>query len=218
LGGTILVLQFLLGLAGLGGHADLGGDVGHDFGGGDLHDGGDLHSADGHGEAAHDSHADGHADHHDTNFLFRILSFRAIVAALAFFGFAGLAGDAAEIPLPVTLLIAVAAGFAAMYGVYWMMRAMQSLQAEGTARIERAVGKIGTVYLRIPANESESGKVQLNLQNRTMEYLAMTSGPEIPSGAKVEVVGVISPTTLAVVPVTGVEATPQIPTHSSANE
>jgi membrane protein implicated in regulation of membrane protease activity len=218
LGGTILVLQFLLGLAGLGGHADLGGDVGHDFGSGDLHDGGDLHSADGHGEAAHDSHADDHADHHDTNFLFRILSFRAIVAALAFFGFAGLAGDAAEIPLPVTLLIAVAAGFAAMYGVYWMMRAMQSLQAEGTARIERAVGKIGTVYLRIPANESESGKVQLNLQNRTMEYLAMTSGPEIPSGAKVEVVGVISPTTLAVVPVTGVEATPQIPTHSSANE
>jgi hypothetical protein len=208
LGGTILVLQFLLGLAGLGGHADLGGDVGHDFGGGDFHDGGgDLHSADGHAEAAHDSHADDHTDHHETNWLFRMLSFRAIVAALAIFGLAGLAGDAAQIPLPVTLLIAVTAGVAAMYGVYWMMRAMQSLQAEGTAKIERAVGKIGTVYLRIPANEAESGKVQLNLQNRTMEYLAMTSGPEIPSGAKVEVVGVISPTTLAVVPVTGVEAT-----------
>jgi hypothetical protein len=206
LGGTILVLQFLLGLAGLGGHADLGGDMGHDFGGGDFHDGGsDFHTADGHAEAAHDSHADDHADHHDANWLFRVLSLRAIVAAMAFFGLAGLAGDAAQIPLPITLLIAVAAGFAAMYGVYWMMRAMQSLQAEGTARIERAVGKIGTVYLRIPANESESGKIQLNLQNRTMEYLAMTSGPEIPSGAKVEVVGVISPTTLAVVPVTGVE-------------
>jgi hypothetical protein len=211
LGGTILLLQFLLGLMGLGGHADVGGDVGHDFGGG-FHDGGDfhagggdLHSGDVHTEALHDSHAGDQSDHHEANSLFHVLSFRAIVAALAFFGLAGRAADAADIPLPMTLLIAVAAGMAALYGVYWMMRCMQSLQAEGTARIERAVGKIGTVYLRIPANESESGKIQLDLQNRTMEYLAMTSGPELPTGTKVEVVGVISPTTVAVVPVTGTE-------------
>jgi membrane protein implicated in regulation of membrane protease activity len=127
-----------------------------------------------------------------------MLSFRAVVAALAFFGLAGLAGDSAKLPTPATLLIAVGAGLAAMYGVYWVMRGLQSVQAEGTARIERAVGKIGTVYLRIPAEESESGKIQIDLQNRTMEYLAMTSGPEIPTGAEVEVVGVISPTTVSV--------------------
>jgi membrane protein implicated in regulation of membrane protease activity len=136
-----------------------------------------------------------------------MLSFRAIVAALAFFGLAGLAGNAADIPLPFTLLIAIAAGMAALYGVYSMMRGMQMLQTDGTIRIERAVGKIGTVYLRIPANESESGKIQINLQNRTMEYLAMTSGPELPTGTKVEVIGVISPSTVAVVPVTGPEST-----------
>jgi membrane protein implicated in regulation of membrane protease activity len=200
LGGTILVLQFLLSLVGLSGHADFSGDVAHDFGG-DFHDGG----GDVHAEATHDSHSSDDSDHHDANWLFRVLSFRAVVAALAFFGLAGLAADSADVPLPVTLLIAIAAGMAAMYGVYWMMRGMQSLQAEGTARIERAIGKIGTVYLRIPANESESGKIQINLQNRTMEYLAMTSGPELPTGTKVEVVGVISPTTVAVLPVTGPE-------------
>jgi membrane protein implicated in regulation of membrane protease activity len=206
IGCTILIVQFLLGLLGLGGHSDFGGDVGHDFGG-DFHDaGGDLHGGDVHAEAAHDSHASDQADHHDANWLFRMISFRAIVAALAFFGLAGLAGDAAEFPLPLTLLIAMATGLAAMYGVYCMMQAMQKLQAEGTVRIDRAIGKIGTVYLRIPANESESGKIQINLQNRTMEYLAMTSGPELPTGTKVEVVGVISPTTLAVVAVTGPES------------
>jgi membrane protein implicated in regulation of membrane protease activity len=209
LGGTILLLQFLLGLVGLGGHADVGGDVGHDFGGG-FHDGsGDFHSGDVHTEALHDSHSTDSSDHYDTNWLFRMLSFRAVVAALAFFGLAGLAAESAEIALPITVLIAVAAGIAAMYGVYWMMRGMQSLQADGTVRIERAIGKVGTVYLRIPASESESGKIQINLQNRTMEYLAMTSGPEIPTGTEVEIVGVISPTTVAVLPVTGPENNPQ---------
>jgi hypothetical protein len=196
-GGTILVVQFVLSLIGLGGHSDFGGDVAHDFGG-------DFHAGDVHADASHDSHADA-ADHHDTNWLFRMLSFRAIVAALAFFGLAGLASDSAQIPLPLTLLIALAAGFAAMYAVYWVMRGIQSLQAEGTVRIDRALGRVGTVYLHIPANETECGKIQINLQNRTMEYLAMTSGPEIPTGTVVEVVGVISPTTLAVLPVAGPE-------------
>jgi membrane protein implicated in regulation of membrane protease activity len=206
LGGTILVLQFLMSLIGLGGHSDFGGDVAHDFSGGFHDGGGDLHSGDVHAEASHNSHSSDQNDHNDSNWLFRMLSFRAIVAALAFFGLAGLAANSAEIAMPITLLIALAAGMAAMYGVYWMMRGMQSLQADGTIRLDRAIGKIGTVYLRIPANESESGKIQLNLQNRTMEYLAMTSGPELPTGTKVEVVGVISPTTVAVLPVTGPES------------
>jgi membrane protein implicated in regulation of membrane protease activity len=155
-----------------------------------------------HTDAAHDGHADGH---HDPNWFFRVLSFRAIVASLAFFGLSGLAAHAADLGRPVTLLIAFASGATAIAVVFWIMRAMQTLQAEGTIRIERAVGKIGTVYLRIPANEAESGKVQLNLQNRTVEYLAMTSGSELSTGTKVEVVGIISPTTVAVVPVTGPE-------------
>jgi membrane protein implicated in regulation of membrane protease activity len=197
-----------LSLIGLGGHSDFGGDVGHDFGG-DFHDagGGDLHSGDVHTDAAHDSHTSDQSDHHDTVWLFKILSFRAIVAASAFFGLLGLAADAAKLPMPITLAIAVAAGMAAIYAVYWMMRGLHALQTEGTARIERAVGRIGTVYLRIPANEADCGKIQIDLQNRTMEYLAMTSGSEISTGTKVEVVGVISPTTVAVLPVTGSERT-----------
>lgn len=212
LGGTIVVMQFLLSLVGLGGHSDFSGDATHDFGGG-FHDGsGDFHAGGGdvHAETSHDGHASDQSDHQDSNWFFRMLSFRAITAALAFFGLTGLAGDAAKLSLPVTLTLAVGAGAAAMYGIYWIMRGMQSLQAEGTARIERAIGKIGTVYLRIPANELDCGKILLNLQNRTMEYLAMTSGPEIATGTKVEVVGIISPSTVAVRPVTGIERTEDV--------
>ena len=75
---------------------------------------------------------------------------------------------------------------------------LYTLRADGTVRIQRAIGQHGNVYLRIPANRSGSGKIQFNLQNRTMEYLAVTAGQELPTGAKVVVVGVVNPTTLEV--------------------
>lgn len=203
IGGTILIIQFLMTLIGLGGHAfdvDMPADIGHGFGGfGDVHIG-----------AGHDAIGDVHVDHpgdiddssaaihHGSTWLFSVLSFRTVVAALAFFGLAGLAAQSANASTPNVILISVGAGAAAMFAVYWMMRGIQSLQAEGTVRLSRAVGQHGNVYLRIPATRSGSGKVQFSLQNRTMEYLAITSGPEIPTGAKVVVVGVINPTTLEV--------------------
>ena len=98
----------------------------------------------------------------------------------------------------MVFLVAVAAGVAAMFAVYWMMQCLYRLRADGTVRIQRSVGQHGNVYLRIPANRSGSGKIQFNLQNRTMEYLAVTAGPELPTGAKVVVVGVVNPTTLEV--------------------
>jgi hypothetical protein len=63
------------------------------------------------------------------------------------------------------------------------------------------VGKHGTVYVTIPADESGAGKIQLNLQNRTMEYLAMTSGHALSPGAKVVVTDVITADTVQVEPV-----------------
>ena len=205
-GGTVLVVQFVLALVGLGGHAfdvDMPQDIGHGFGG-DFHGdtGGDFHGDAGfHGDHAGDATAADHGGqtaHHGTTWLFGILSFRTIVAALAFFGLAGLAAESAEASASTTLLVAIAGGAAAMVAVYWMMRGLQELRAEGTVRIQRAVGQYGAVYLRIPANGAGNGKIQLNLQNRTMEYLAVTSGPELPTGTKVVVVGVVNPTTLEV--------------------
>jgi hypothetical protein len=181
LGGTILVLQFLLTLAGIGGHAfDLDApDISHGFGG-DFHGdvGGHLHGGTDH---------DANADHHSIQ-LFKILSFRTIVAALAFFGLCGLASQSAGFSNQVSLLTAVVCGGIAMVTVYWIMQGLQNLRDEGTARIENAVGEHGSIYLNVPGDDSGCGKVQLNLQNRTMEYLAVTSGPALPTGTKVVVV------------------------------
>jgi hypothetical protein len=215
-GGTILVLQALMTLMGLGGdalHADVGSDVGHGFG--DVHAdaGGALHgdAADhGHPGGASDTHADGDgtqngddqhgtADHGSSR-LFAMLSFRGMIAAMAFFGIGGLTAQAADLPVPTVMLIAVGCGAAAMYGVYWVMQTLASLQAEGTVRIGRAIGEPATVYLRIPAARAGAGKIQINLQNRTMEYEAVTEGEALPAGARVTVVGVVNPDTVEVRP------------------
>ncbi len=214
-GGTILVCQTILTMLGLlgdsvdtdlshdvGAGPDVGGDLAGDAGGeihGDFH--GDVQGdsppnmvAAAHG--AHDTYV-GHA--YGTVWLFKMLSFRTIVAALAFFGIAGLAGLSADLSPLVVLVLAAAAGLVAMYGVYWLMQTLYQLRAEGTVRIERAVGLLGSVYLRIPAERSGEGKVTLNLQNRTMEYAAMTAGSELRTGSRVVVTGVIGPGILDVV-------------------
>jgi hypothetical protein len=187
LGGTVLVCQFVMTLVGIGGDHDLGGD--HEFG----HDAG--HALD------HD-HTQGDAHEHGSSWFIGVLTFRTIVAALTFFGLAGMFGNASDYTPTTTLLIAVAAGTAALFLVAWMMRALVRMKSEGTIRIERAVGANGTVYLTVPANKSGIGKVTLNIQERTMEYQAVTSEQnELPTGAKVVAVAVIGPGTVEVAPV-----------------
>lgn len=189
LGGTVLACQFVMTLLGLD-HADMPDDVPHDFGHDFGHDA--VH------DTAHDGD-NGHGDHaHNSSWFFGMLTFRTVVAALTFFGLAGLAGGSAEMPAALTLVIALAAGAAAMFGVHWMMQTLYRLKSDGTVRIDRAVGRQGTVYLRIPAHQSGVGKVHVNVQNRTMEYEAMTSQAELPVGAKIVVVNVAGPDTVQV--------------------
>ena len=214
LGGTILILQFVMTLLGLGGHSfgvDMPHDVGHDLGGLDHDFAGDVHGdastevhdtagGNGHGHAAGAPHA-GPVTHEGSTWLFSVISFRTVVAAMAFFGLTGLAAQAAEASATTTLGVASLAGVGAMYAVYAMMQGMRALRAEGTVRIYRTLGQQATVYLRIPPDNSGAGKIQINLQNRTVEYLAQTPGQAIPTGATVVVTEVLGSDIVQVQPV-----------------
>ena len=180
-GGTIFLCQLTLSLLGLGGDHDFGHDAGHDFGHGD-----------------HGGHG-GHGEHADHNSPFmHMFSLRAIVAAITFFGLTGLALSKSELGPLTAVSISMAGGVAAMFGVGCMMSFLYKLHSDGTVRIEQALGKTGTVYLTIPPKMAGPGKVTLNVQDRTMEYLAVTTSGELPTGAKIVVVDIISPDTVAV--------------------
>lgn len=175
-GGTILVCQFLLTLTGLGGGADFDGDHGGDAGHfGDLDTGADAHAALDPG--------DGHA----SSAVFGVLTFRTVVAALAFFGLAGLAADAAGWTPAQSVVTAIGSGLTAMYGVHYLLRLFAHLKSDGTVRLSDALNHDGIVYLRIPEHRTGNGKIHVVLKNQTIELQAETNGPAIPSGAMVRV-------------------------------
>src|SRR3954471_898024 len=161
-GGTIMVCQFLLTLIGI--NHDVGDSVG-DMSGvhGDFHAGYDGDFA-GHGDVGNSfhggtseaaSHHDGSdADEHHGNGsrIFGMISFRTLVAATAFFGVAGRAASSAGVSQPKSLALALLAGAAAMYGMYWLMHSLWKLTSSGNERIASALGRQGAVYIPIPAH------------------------------------------------------------------
>jgi len=184
-GGTVMVCQFLMMFLGMGddGAADLSGDA--DIG---------MEGLDADPQTSWSQAADADMGHPDASRIFEILSFRSVVAAVAFFGFAGKASLASELQPTQALLIGLAAGGVAMYGIYWIMLQIYRLRTSGNENINNAMGQSARVNVAIPKQGDGAGKVQLVLQNRSVEYEAVTSEKTpFKSGDQVVVVDILGP-------------------------
>lgn len=189
-GSTLLILQFAMTLLGFS-H--------HDFDTGNI----DVSSVDVDHDVGGDTQVGDHdhtVDHGDSSVFFRMLSFRALVAAATFFGWSGLAASESGLTEMRAFSVAIGAGLLAMYLVAWMMHFLTKLHAEGNVQIAQAIGANGTVYLSIPGNREGVGKIHVNVQQRTMEYSAVTAHEKLPTGMPVVVVGVVDNETLEVRP------------------
>ncbi len=176
LGGSVFVIQFLMTVLGFGlDDVDMPLDLQVD-----TFDHGDV------------------ADHGST-WLFGVISFRTLIAAMTFFGLAGLAALELDQGPVVAILVSLIAALAALISVHFLMRALFQLKHEGNIGIEQSIGRRGTAYITIPPHKAGAGKVQLKLHNCLKEYRAMTDEPAaIPTGAPIEVIDVISPTMVEV--------------------
>lgn len=199
-GGVTLLFQFVVSLIGFGSH-ELGLD------GMDAASSTDAaHAMDaaqavdaGHAVDATQAGSAHHAMDHDSSSLFKVFTFRSMVAAIAFFGIAGKAASSAGLDPVTSLGVALLAGAGALYAVAWLFQSMQRLAEEGNMHIEYAVGLPGTVYIPIPAGKAGAGKIQLKLQNRIVELRAITSEQDkLPTGASVVVVDVVNANTVEV--------------------
>ena len=172
-GGALIVCQFLAGVFGLIGEHEVGTD--HEVQG-------ETHAGDTH-----------HIQSHASNWFLGLLTFRSICAAITFFGLGGLTAKYYHENDFSSFFIAMLSGCAALYLVAMLMKTMYQLKTDGTVRIERALGQHGRVYLTIPGQKKGSGKVTLNLQNRTVECLAITAENELTTGSIVKVVALLGP-------------------------
>jgi hypothetical protein len=147
------------------------------------------------------------ADHHGmSSWFFGVLSFRSLIAFVAFFGLGGRMALSFDLGGFFAFVWAMGLGVIAMVAVAVLMRVLHDLRSDGNVHIENALGATGTVYLTVPGHRTGAGKVEVSVQGRSMTYPAITSADELRTGSRVKVVGISDPNTLEISPDEGTAA------------
>jgi hypothetical protein len=208
IGGTVLLFQFVLMLLGLGHDGgDLSGAPSADVGGVDLGGGdfghvdvgdGDVNGMPGDHTPWHQA-ADADLGHPGAPWFYEVISLRTLSAAVTFFGLTGKTTLAYGYSPQGAFVLASLAGLAAMYVVYWLFKQVYKLQHTGSENIRNSIGLPATVYVPIPGGRAGAGKVTFRMQNRIVEYQAVTEDQErLKTGEKVVVVAIVNSDTVRV--------------------
>jgi hypothetical protein len=123
---------------------------------------------------------------------FQFLSIKNLIGFFSIMGWTGIAMINGGKPIGITILISTLAGLMMMVIMATMVYYLGKLTEQNVLNLNNAKGKVGTVYLRIPARRKGMGQVQINVQGfQTLS--AVTDEPEeIKTGAVVEVVDSIN--------------------------
>ena len=129
---------------------------------------------------------------------------RGIVSMFCIMGWSGLVFLDKEMGMSVGLgvAISVALGLLTLFLVALAMKGISKLQSSGNLDLRNAIGKVGQVYLTIPADGASAGKVNLTVQEQFKEFSAITTAKEpIKTGQYVRVVSVSEAGILLVEPI-----------------
>lgn len=174
----VFCIQMTLTLLGLG-DTDAGGDIGDlDSVGADL--------------------GDGNGDTMDTGGAIQLFTIRNMVNFLLGVGWGGVCLSGLMENRFLLALAAILCGCIMVAAFMIMYKQLMKLEGNGSYRIEESVGQVCEVYIRIPANRSGSGKVQISFHGSVQELPAQTEGEAIPSGTKVRVTKVVDKAVLIV--------------------
>ena len=135
----------------------------------------------------------------DTGGALSLFSVRSIVNFLMGFGWGGVCFDKYIDNNFLLILAAIAVGIFFVGTLLFVIRKIMKLESSGNIKMEDCVGKTCDVYLRIPANQSGKGKIQISVNGTIFEFDAVTSDAEpLPTGSKVVVVENLGSSTLLV--------------------
>lgn len=123
----------------------------------------------------------------DADASFKLLSLQSLTAFFMMFGLVALALSK---QVGAGMVWAVLGGLAAGLFTVWLIGrifvGMKKLQADGTLRIENAVGQEGTVYL--PVGPGKGGQVRVAVQGQLRVFEAATDGAdELKTGERIRV-------------------------------
>ncbi len=123
---------------------------------------------------------------------FQFLSLKNIIGFFTMFGWSGLGFFHAGLAVWLVITLSVICGLLMMLAMATLFYLMSKLAETGTLKMQNAVGKLGEVYLTIPAKREGMGKVQLTVQEALRTLDAITNDEEaIVTSSIVQVIAVI---------------------------
>ena len=128
---------------------------------------------------------------------FHLVSVKSIICFLLGFGWTGVT---CWNLIPNRLLLALVAflvGLVFMALIAFLLFQVMKLNRDNTFHPEQVVGKVAEVYLRIPADRSETGKITIS-HNGSVHELEALCDTELPTGAKARILEVIKGDTVLV--------------------
>ena len=143
------------------------------------------------GDSDFDLDASASSDTMDLGGGLSLFSVRSFVNFFVGFGWAGI-GFYNLIPQAWLLyVIAAVIGCFFVWLYFFIRRQTMRLQSDGSINVKKCIGSHCDVYLRIPAENSGTGKVQISINGSIHEYSAVTKGTLLPSGSRARVVDVM---------------------------
>jgi membrane protein implicated in regulation of membrane protease activity len=143
----------------------------------------------GHDTDSVDSHDSGSGEgQHGFMAGLKFLTFRCMIAFVCMFGWTGLVCIEYGASKIMTCILSLIVGCFSMFVVAVFMKVAYSMQASGNVKEDAFVGKEAVVYIPIPEKGKGFGKINLNMNGRLEERVAVSNGLGIPVGTTVKVI------------------------------
>ena len=130
---------------------------------------------------------------------FQFLTLKNLIGFFTIFSWTGIACIEAGLSNGITLLIATVAGLLMMGLMAGLFYLMMKSGADGTMRIQQAIGQTGEVYLTIPGKRGGVGKIQVKVTGslRTLDAISDDTEP-LPTGRLAKVIQIVNDNILLV--------------------
>jgi hypothetical protein len=131
----------------------------------------------------------GHLETDGSSFFVGYFTIRNLIAFLLGFSWGGLVFVGKGMSRVTVIMLAMLIGLFFVFAVMMIMKGLSKLICSGTLCLEGAVGKEGTVAIMIPPKMGGQGKVNVTMQGRLIDLVAITKETEIlKKGQQVKIV------------------------------
>ncbi|HEU5292119.1 MAG TPA: hypothetical protein VFU05_15820 [Cyclobacteriaceae bacterium] len=135
----------------------------------------------------------------DTGVPFQFLTLKNLIAFFTIFSWTGISCQTAGLSDAMTVIVSFGAGLAMMVIMASVFYFIAKANADGTMRIQKAIGGSGEVYLTISKKRGALGKVQIKVQGAVRTLDAVTDDDnDIPTGKFIQVTGIVNDNVLLV--------------------